>query len=82
MKETSILQIIQNLVYKLYARKQGSYFVNKVYPKLDMDFLDASVIDKAKKMAIGRKQNHVWKDISHEEILRSANLILTDPETK
>ncbi len=70
------------LVYKLYARKQGSYFVNKVYPKLDMDFLDASIIDKAKKMAIARNQNHVWKDMSHEEILRSANLILTDPETK
>ena len=70
------------LVYKLYARKQGSYFVNKVYPKLDMDFLDASIIDKAKKMAIARNQNHVWKDMSHEEILRSANLILTDPESK
>ncbi len=70
------------LVYKLYARKQGSYFVNKVYPKLEMDFLDASIIDKAKKMAIARNQNHVWKDMSHEEILRSANLILTDPETK
>ena len=36
-----------DLVYKLYARKQGSYFVNKVYPNLDIDFLDTSVIDKA-----------------------------------
>ena len=35
------------LVYKLYARKQGSYFVNKVYPNLDMEFLDTDVIDKA-----------------------------------
>lgn len=70
------------LVYKLYARKQGSYFVNKVYPNLDISFLDSSVIAKAKKMAISRNQNHVWKEMSDEELLRSANLILTDPETK
>lgn len=70
------------LVYRLYARKQGSYFVNKVYPNLDIDFLDASVIDKAKKMAVARNKTHIWKNMSNEELLRSANLILTDPETK
>lgn len=69
------------LVYKLYSRKQGSYFVNKIYPNLDIDFLDSSVIDKAKKMAVARNKNHVWGNMSNEEILRSANLILTDPET-
>lgn len=70
------------LVYKLYARKQGSYFVNKVYPNLDIDFLDASVIAKTKKMAVSRNKNHVWENMSNEELLRSANLILTDLETK
>ena len=61
---------------------QGSYFVNKVYPNLDIDFLADSVIDKVKKMAVARNKNHVWKNMSNEELLRSANLILTDPETK
>ena len=70
------------LVYKLYARKQGSYFVNKVYPNLDIEFLDTIVIDKARKMAINRNKNHVWGNMSDEELLRSANLILIDPETK
>lgn len=28
------------LVYKMYARKQSTYFVNKVYPKLGMEFLE------------------------------------------
>ena len=63
------------LVYKLYARKQGSYFVNKVYPNLDIDFLDASVIDKAKKMAISRNKNHVWENMSNEDILANAVLL-------
>ena len=33
-------------------------------------------------MAISRNKNHVWGNMSNEELLRSANLILTDPETK
>jgi len=45
-----------------------------------MDYLAASVIDKARKMTVSGNQNHSWKDMSDEELLRSANLILVDPE--
>ena len=45
-----------DLVFKLYARKQSSYFVNKVYPNLDISFLDYTVIDKARKMAVVRNE--------------------------
>lgn len=33
-------------------------------------------------MATTRNKNHVWENMNDEELLRSANLILTDPETK
>ena len=69
-------------VYKLYARRQGEYFVNKVYPNFGIDQLDESLIEKVKDMAIIKKANHLWTNMTHEEILRSVNLILTDPETK
>lgn len=69
------------LVYKLYARKQGSYFVNKVYPNLTLECLDASIIAKVRKRASIRNQSHSWKDMTDEELLRSANLILIDPQT-
>lgn len=69
------------LVYKMYARKQNTYFVNKVYPNLGLEFLDFDVIKKAKKMAMGRVDNHAWADMNEEEILRSSGLILTDPDT-
>lgn len=69
------------LVYKMYARKQSTYFVNKVYPKLGLGFLDFDVIRRAKKMAMSRIDNHPWTDMSEEEILRSSGLILVDPET-
>ncbi len=69
------------LVYKMYARKQSTYFVNKVYPKLGMEFLDSDVIRRAKKMAVSRVDNHAWENMNEEEILRSSGLILTDPDT-
>ena len=71
-----------DLVFKLYARKQNSYFVNKVYPNLDISFLDSAVIEKARKMAVVRNENHAWGSMDNEELLRSANLILVDSDTK
>ena len=70
------------LVYKLYAMKQGSYFANKVYPNLNIEFLDTDVIDKINRMAVARNKNHVWENMGYEELFRSTKLILTDPETK
>ena len=55
--------------------------MNKVYPNLKIDFLDINIIKKVRKMAILRNQNHTWKNLNDEELLRSANLILIDPET-
>ena len=69
------------LVYKMYARKQSTYFVNKVFPNLEIDCLDKEIIEKVRGMAVSRNQNHAWKDMKDEELLRSANLILIDPET-
>ena len=71
-----------DLVFKLYARNQNSYFVNKVYPNIDISFLDSAVIEKARKMAVVRNENHAWGSMDNEELLRSANLVLVDPDTK
>lgn len=70
-----------NLVYQLYARKQSSYFVNKVYPNLTMDALRPDIIDRARQMARGRNRNHPWLTMSDEQLLRSTGLILTDVDT-
>lgn len=44
----------EELVYKMYARKQGSYYVNKVFPGLGLEFLNSDLIKRARKMATGR----------------------------
>ena len=69
------------MVYKMYARKQSTFFVNKVFCNLGMDFLDFDLIQRVKKMAVSRVDDHIWADMDEEEILRSSGLILTDPDT-
>lgn len=66
------------LVYQLYARKQDTYYVNKVFPVFSVSDLRHDLIDRARKMTRIRMENHPWQDMSDEAILRSAGLILTD----
>jgi ATP-dependent DNA helicase RecG len=68
-------------VYRLYARKSGSYFVNKV-TRFGIDALRPDLIERARKMTRVRGENHPWRSMSDEELLRSAGLILTDEQTQ
>ena len=68
----------ENLVYQLYARKQDTYYINKVFPVFSVSDLRHDLIDRARKMTKIRMQNHPWLSMSDEELLRSANLILVD----
>lgn len=64
-------------VYRLYTRKRGSYFVNKV-TRFGVDSLRSDLIERARDMTHIRTKNHPWKTLSDENMLRSAGLILTD----
>lgn len=72
----------EELVYKLYARKQGTYFVNKVFPEWGMDVLRPDLIDRVRKMTRARRNDHAWLSMDDEELLRSAGLILLDHESR
>lgn len=72
---------VADLVYKLYARKQDSYYVNKVFPVFSVSDLRADLIERARKMTAVRTQKHPWRSMTDEELLRSAGLYLRDSET-
>lgn len=72
----------EELVYKLYTRKQGTYFVNKVFPEWGMDVLRPDLIERARKMTRARSNNHPWLLMDDEELLRSAGIILLDHESR
>ena len=69
-----------DLVYRLYAQKQDSFYVNKVFPNVGLEALRPDVIDRARKMSRSRNAEHPWLTMSDEEILRSSGLILEDFE--
>ena len=74
---------LSDRVFQCYARKQSTYYVNRVYPHWNVSDLRSDLIDKAREMAITRKllfekQRHPWADMDNEELLRTSGLILTD----
>ena len=64
-----------DLVFHLYARKQESFFVNKVYPVFKTSDLRHDLIERARTMT---RANHPWRSMDDEAMLRSAKLILSD----
>lgn len=70
-----------DMVFKLYARKQSTYFVNKVYPAIPISRLRHDLMDRARRMTRVNTEHHPWVDMTDEEMLRSCGLILEDPQT-
>lgn len=65
-------------VYRLYARKSGSYYVNKVFTAFNIADLRSDLIERAKSMTRVRAKDHPWMDMTNEEVVRSAGLVLRD----
>lgn len=68
-------------VYRLYARKKGSFFINKV-TGFGIDSLRHDLMERAREMTRIRNQEHPWRSMSDEAMLRSAGLILKDEHTQ
>ena len=66
-------------VFRLYSRKQDTFYVNKV-TAFDLSDLRPDIIDRARKMSRIRNASHPWLTMSDEELLRSSGLILKDAE--
>ena len=72
----------EELMYRLYTRKSGNYFVNKVYPAFAVSDLDAGAIEHARQMTRVRSDAHPWLSMNDEQLLRSADLMLEDSATR
>jgi len=69
------------LVAELYHRKQATYSENKIYQYATISNLRSDLIAKARKIAGLRRENHPWSNMDDLELLKSAQLYQTDPET-
>ena len=70
---------ISERIANIYARKQSFYTENKVFPYAEMSDLREDLIKRARQMAINNSsKNHVWTDMSDEQMMRSLNFIEKD----
>ena len=66
---------------RLYQRKQAAYSENRVYPMIQPDSLRADLIDRCRRHIRINGKNHLCADMDNAELLQSAQLIQSDPET-
>ena len=71
----------QSAVLSLYQRKQAAYSENKVFPHVQPKHLRADLIDRCRRIAANSRGTHPWADMSDVDLLRSAQLLQTDPNS-
>lgn len=61
----------QYALKKLYVRKSGEHFEDKVYHDLTIDDFDMDTVAYAKKLSILNDEHSSWKNLSNEDILKT-----------
>ncbi|MBQ9899822.1 MAG: putative DNA binding domain-containing protein [Acholeplasmatales bacterium] len=61
----------QYALKKLYVRKSGDHFEDKVYHDLTIDDFDMDTVTYAKKLSILNDEHSNWKNLSNEDILKT-----------
>ncbi len=69
------------LVADMYMRKRDIHIEDKIYPYATMKNLREDLFEKAKKWALLKNNNHPWKNMSNEEIIKSSGLYREDVTT-
>ena len=68
-------------VADLYHRKQATYSENKIYPFAGLADLRTDLIAKCRRLAGVWREDHPWADMDDMQLLKSAQIYQTDPET-
>ena len=70
-----------NLVADMYIRKRDIHIEDKIFPYATMKNLREDLFEKARRWAILKNENHPWKSMSNEELVRSSGLYREDVMT-
>ena len=71
-----------NLVLDMYIRKKEIHIEDKIFPYATMENLREDLFEKARKWAILKNENHPWKNMTNEQIIKSSGLYREDVMTK
>jgi len=70
-----------NQIAAMYIRKQNIYTEKRIYPYVTKEDLRLDLMPLVRRRALNRNPQHPWKDMSDDELLRSAGLIGEDKAT-
>lgn len=68
-------------VANLYHRKQAGFTENRIYPHAGLKDLRADLVEKCRKIARVNTLGHPWADMDDMQLIKSAQLFQTDPQT-
>ncbi|MBP5174705.1 MAG: putative DNA binding domain-containing protein [Treponema sp.] len=68
-------------IAEMYIRKQNIFTEKKVFKYAGMTELDSELIEKCRRLALLKNNNHPWRDMTQEEIVKSAHLFGKDWQT-
>ena len=68
-------------IANLFIRKSKNRTENRVYPMLGMPDLEEEAFEELRRGIRIENAQHPWLNLTNEEILRSGEMVLVDPET-
>lgn len=66
---------------ELCIRKQGIYTEQRIFEHVTFDDLRPDLIDEARRLAVAKRKDHPWGDLSNEQLVESAGLFGKDYAT-
>lgn len=73
--------VIKNdAIAQAFIRKKDIFTERKVFPYLRVEHLNPTIIERARRLAVINNNSHPWKDMTHDQMMRSAGLYLHDYE--
>lgn len=63
-----------DLVANLFSRKSHTFYERQIFPYVTTEHLRLDLIQKAKKLALVKNENHPWKEMDDMEFFKSAGL--------
>jgi len=68
----------QKHIAQLFLRKNNSFTENEIYPFLTINDFDKDLFQRVKQLASNQRPDHVWLELSNEELLKSIGLYRKD----
>ncbi len=79
--DSDVKSLSASKIADMYIRKKNIFTEQKIYEYVELEDLRLDLIELCRKRAVGKRADHPWKNLSDQELLKSAKLYGKDYET-